>query len=1009
MNRYLKLGLLALFALFPVFSFAITLSPPGASHWDLYVYGNGRVIAEVFSSIKLMMVPSSGGGGFRSLLFLLATIGFVVLAVGAGFDPGKNFMRMFTYIFVVWFVTFGSTQLTMNIIIQDQVTNKGLSNLDPMYEQPGVPALAAFPGVITSLVGKYFAESIETNFKMPGNVEELKMAGTTGVGQFNLFGKMIKESQQYVITSPELKKSVSQYMIDCVVPAIALGKLTGDGPVAAEGAEAPKLKGLDALMNSNNLMATLGTANSSAILTKYFPMDVSSRWPQLSTGMDPDGPVNEANVNTLGALVSCEKSYTYLVQDMEENAENLLTASSTAWEKSGVNVGYQELFKNVLTSSSLVGSSGQANGYIMQTALINSIKGSFRQAAIQTGNNQMMQAAALSQAEAAQWSAWTAGFTTFNNMMGYVYTVLQAFIFAITPLIIIALVIPGMGKSIFVNYMQILVWLALWMPTLAIINFLITLFAADSVGGIASASGGPTFKNKAVITESINHLMIAAQFLGTMVPLISWGIVKGAMAFTEFISKGIGNNFAETAGQSAATGNISMNNMSMDNTSMNSFSSATSAKVGFQGVSASVGAGAVSGVHETGGQSTNMNNSQVKSDKQSSEGFKKELQTSTQVANSLAASSTHQTSWNDAVSKAASADKSSAEQRTNQAVVQAAISAAANGHSASSKEDAAIMVNHARSQGVTLDDKFVESLGIGGSLIGKVGVDSSNSSSAQNAESVQNTQNGGSSHSTGEASSTGEQGSKGVSEALSRTFGTSMSASTKADFSQNSSYSESIQKSLQETKSYNESLAHSISTSSNTSAADAVGLTTATGIVSGLNSATSAGVGGVSGHEMDSTLTAGQSSMSGQVHDKAHDTQGKYDSLHAANQKQYRAQAGAVGTGPKDVSSGEVGNKGGEAATRFESTKDAANKHFDVTKNKVADSNAARDKDSENTALTASNYNQGFKGVVEGAKRMVGPDPAPTRTNKATAAAKEFSKEIQPERRTTDFKDKNRG
>lgn len=959
--KNLKILMLMVLAFLPVLSFGQVLSPNGSQNaWDLYVYGNGRVIGEIFSAIKLMMVPEGGGGGFRNLLLLLSSVGFITLAVAAGFDPGKNFMRMFTYIFVVWFVSFGSTQLKMNVVIHDQVTNNGLDNLAPIYQQSGVPALVAFPGVLTSLVGKYFAESIETNFVMPGDATELKMAGSTGVGQFNLFGKMIKESQQYVITSPELKKTVSQYMVDCTIPAIALGRLVGPGPVVSNSATT--LKGLEALMGSTNLVETLRSASSPAILTKYFPFSAEKRWAELEGGVAQGGTMTQANVSTVGALVTCEQAFNYLEEDLEDHAENLVDATSAAWERTGVNVGYQELFKKVLVGSSLVGSGGQANGYIMQTAMINSMKGSFRQAAIQTGNNEMMQAAALAQAEAAQWSAWSAGFSTFNNMMGYVYTVLQAFIFAITPLIIITLVIPGMGKSIFVNYMQILVWLALWMPTLAIINFLITLFAADSVGGIASASGGPSYNNKALITESVNHTMVAAQFLGTMVPLISWGIVKGAMAFTEFISKGIGNNFAEAAGQSAATGNISMNNMSMDNTSLNSFSSVTSAKVGSQGVSTASGIGSSNVTQDLSGTNTRANGGAVEVKFNAADAAKAEIASAQQFAQGLTSSTNQSVSLQDSISKAASTSSTASEQQVATAQVNAMLQTTANGTSATAKQDAATAASYAHTQGVAISDKTLDSIGISLKMLVGAGVDSSNTQDASNAaqSGVQRSSSMSDAIARGNAS-LGDSASIATSEALSRSLSHNASVDSKIDMSKNTQYQEAISTMVSENNSISKSRADSYTAGSTAGFSDGVGGMVGSGImtnVAGAQGVISAG----GGMPHNSRMEAQAEAMKGSLSDAAAKVQKSAGSLSSAARSEFANKAAGVQMGAAPTTDQL---KGSATYATFEKTTADATARVAEGEAKISAAIAERQAQSKAVEGAATNARGGASGALQ--------------------------------------------
>jgi hypothetical protein len=133
--------------------------------------------------------------------------------------------------------------------------------------------------------------------------------------------------------------------------------------------------------------------------------------------------------------------------------------------------------------------------------------------------------------------------------------------------------------------------MALWMPLLAVVNFIITLFGTQSFSGQIVSGGGLTAQNSGVISQSSNNLVLAAEFLGTMVPMLAWGIVNGTLAFTEFIAHGIGSSFAVQAGATAAAGNLSLGNMSMNNNSSNKFNPAMSSTVGAQEVNAFDGAG----------------------------------------------------------------------------------------------------------------------------------------------------------------------------------------------------------------------------------------------------------------------------------------------------------------------------------------------------------------------------------------------------------------------------------
>jgi hypothetical protein len=595
--KFIRYLLVSLFLMLPAFASADTIiKPPGKDTWEMHVMGNGPVIASVLESVKLIIAPDGGGSGFRSLLLFIALLGFCILAVQAGFNPGANLFKMFGYLFVVWVVTLTTTQLKTNILVIDPVTRT-----ETFVAK--VPAVVGLPAAVVSGIGHYLTTTIEQAYSTPG--QELSL---TGAG-FDIFGKVQSDLDQYTISQPELRQSMSAYIGDCTVPAIARQRLT-----ASE------------LYQSRNLMDTLEKASSGTTLTRYYTANAASSAASTTFGVDSN-------------IMSCSEAYGKLKDDMTSHAQQMMDAGTKEWTKSGVMVGFETVLQTFMEKANTGtgangGSYGRPTGMITQKALINTMSGDFRQAAVQTGNNELLMGVQVSQAEQSQKSGWVTSAAVFKNMMGYVYTTLQAFIYAITPIVVIALMVPGLGKKIFVNYGQILVWLTLWEPMLSIVNYLVTLFRMEGLANATASSGGITMLNTWTTSEAANNMVIASSFLGTMVPILAWGLVTGAMAFNDFISQGIGSSFAMTAGANAATGAANLNSMSMNKLDANKFDNAEKSTVGYQSVMAHEGAGALTSSLDHGGKIESVNGSAISAQGQ--------LSQANQKANAVADSTTIQ-------------------------------------------------------------------------------------------------------------------------------------------------------------------------------------------------------------------------------------------------------------------------------------------------------------------------------------------------------------------------------
>jgi len=596
----------------------IVVNPNGGNVWEILVFGNATAVAEVLKGITLMMAPSeSGGSGFRSLMVFMALLGFLVSMIQAVADPGKNLLKAFTYILVAWMISYFTVTVKANVSVIDQ-----LSGHTVVVDR--VPAIAALPASAVSSVGAFLTKEFERNLSIPNS---FKLSES---GQAMLFSRVMKSANEIRISDPEILRSMQAYVANCTVPAIARNKLS-----------------LHSLTQSSNFVKELEQAGFNAVLTSFYPslknFGADKNNPGINGGdkpfdnacltaaRDADGKpiqMGEAQGNQ-GILLTCKQAYQCLRSDLENFARAVLDADASHMSRSGVNVTLEQAMSDALALQSRgQGFSGQfssPNGYVMQRAAISTLDGAFRAAAVRTGNNEYLQAAALAQAETQQRSSWQAAAHGFKNVMGYIYIVLQTFVFAIVPVVVIALFIPGAGMGIAKNYFQVLIWLVLWMPLLAVVNFLTTLFAVSDLSGPFATYGGLSVANSGVISEKAAALTDAADFLAASIPMFTWGIVKGSMAFTEFISHGLGLNYAQQAGATATSGNLSMNNMSMDSFNANKFSNVMTSATGANQVVSNMGAGSGYTAVELGGGGVSIANSAVQSTRQLQEQFQRNL------------------------------------------------------------------------------------------------------------------------------------------------------------------------------------------------------------------------------------------------------------------------------------------------------------------------------------------------------------------------------------------------
>jgi hypothetical protein len=530
------LGLAALLAAGSALADGNTIGAPGlgaSSSWTIYAFGNAQAVADTLRALANFCAS----GTFQSVVGMVAVLGVLGVGMSGGFNPAmaKRFIGYAVTVFLTCYVLFGVSNdgpLVVNVEVIDTV--------DATWKAPvTVPAVVGIPAAMISTAGYRITQAIETSFAIP---DALKMSNGA---PFNLAAAMLADASKARITDPNLGASLAYYVQDCFTVGVAQG-----------------------VLNAKSLLES-----------KQFLTDIKfpSKTVMVNTLLKA-GSVGTANI------VNCTDGHKLLEDTIGKqgtDSASFLT-SATAWARTpALNV----VNAAADTTAQWASNNGITDGaaLIKQSAVIGAFTGAYKQASAQTGNSEFLTGIALTQAMESQHTSWIVGAEIFNKTMGYIFAVLQVFVYGITPLILCASLIPGLGGALIKNFAQILLWLAIWQPMLAIVNFIIlSMQQADLGGALASGGGGSAFTlaNVGIISEKTANLRAAATFVGTMVPALAWAMVKGSVDFSRIIGSAVGENFAAGAANTMTTGNYSLNQASMDSFTSNKHSTAASNAIG---------------------------------------------------------------------------------------------------------------------------------------------------------------------------------------------------------------------------------------------------------------------------------------------------------------------------------------------------------------------------------------------------------------------------------------------
>jgi len=519
-----------------VYAFLLLLLPSGAlaaseitldgNDWTFYAYGNAFVIVQILTAITRIVTSA----GFLDVTMGLALAGFILSGVtGLLRGQGTKIAGYFTGLIISIYMLFS---VTVDIYVEEMVLNAesvaGAGHYGELVE--GVPAAVGLPVALVSELGMWVTDALETNFVDPKGMGVPLMS--EGV-PFGSSAGMVRDLNNVKIKDPDLRHNFYQYFRDCSMPKIANGEISGE-----------------TLVNSTDIWTDI-QVNSPSIFTSF------------------------RGVSAYNGVMSCEDATTHI-------SDRLAVINPTLIDQvvggSGSLLALADASTvNTLLTFSVADAAADATASAAQVGLIDLFKGAHRYAAMATGSNEVMMSLNIEHARRSQKGGWYATAILFQDMAGYFYAILQAFVVGLAPVIVMIMLLPGIGAKVASSYGKVLIWLMLWAPGLAITNFiLVTNYQAqmsnvwDGVNGGPAMAGGINLANQGLISAYTDNMLMACAFMSTLVPTIMWGIISGAgMVFASALDRASGANYAAQGAGAAMAGNANLGEQRINNTSMN--------------------------------------------------------------------------------------------------------------------------------------------------------------------------------------------------------------------------------------------------------------------------------------------------------------------------------------------------------------------------------------------------------------------------------------------------------
>jgi conjugal transfer mating pair stabilization protein TraG len=493
--------------------------------WEIYAYQNSASLYGIFNAAAAI----HASGDYLSAIAAVAFCGFVAALIAYAFAPEK----------LLGWKWLGSVVLVFSLLIVPKVTVGIVDKTggSPVQVVDNVPFGVAVLGSVTSTIGHTLTGLFETAFQtIPG---EGALPNELAYAQNGLmFGnRLIREAGNVAFPDPNFRTDTINFLLNCTVYDLIDG--TVDPTVFSASADVWPLLGTP----NPARFSTLSTAAGSTIdtcpnvylnLDNRLPAQISRIQGKLAFQLNPTLPGTAA-----AAAIAGQVQQAYL-------KNRIADASATTAD------------------------------LIRQNAVLNVIHDAGKLAGQRSNDPAaMVLAMGRAQATAQQNAVWINYGKVAEQALPVFRNVIEAITYALFPLFVLLLLLTSGKETMmaFKGYASVLIWIQLWPPLYAVLNYMAATYAAYDLSAAADLGTGTkslslqtasTIYSRAISGEAV------VGYLSMSIPFIAWAALKRMENFGTALVGGLSGLQATLSGATgaAAAGNVSMGNVAMDQTQL---------------------------------------------------------------------------------------------------------------------------------------------------------------------------------------------------------------------------------------------------------------------------------------------------------------------------------------------------------------------------------------------------------------------------------------------------------
>jgi conjugal transfer mating pair stabilization protein TraG len=490
--------------------------------WEIYAYQNSDSLFGIFNAAAAIHASSD----YAAAVAAVAFCGFVAALIAYAFAPEKlqgwKWLATVLLVFSILIVP----RVTVGIV--DKTGGSAVKVV------ANVPLGIAMLGSVTSTIGHTLTGLFETAFQVIPGVGGLPSELTYEKNGLMFGNRLIRDTGNVVFQDPNFRTDLINYIHNCTMYDLI------DGTVDP-----------GTFSSSDDVWALMSTPNPARFTTVSAGGGATTvdTCPNVYTNLNGRLP---AQITRIQGKLAFQLNPT------------LPSATAAAAIAGQIQQAY--------VKNSIATAAASAADLIRQNAVLNAINDTSSIIGQKVNDPaSIVLAVGRAQAVAQQNATWLNYGKVAEQSLPVFRNVIEAVTYALFPLFVLLLLLTSGRETMiaFKGYAAILIWIQLWPPLYAVLNYMASIYAAYDLAAAADLGSGAkalslqtasTIYSRAISGEAV------VGYLAISIPFIAWAALKRMENFGTALVGGLSGLQGMLAGStgSAAVGNVSMGNVAMD-------------------------------------------------------------------------------------------------------------------------------------------------------------------------------------------------------------------------------------------------------------------------------------------------------------------------------------------------------------------------------------------------------------------------------------------------------------